>query len=208
MNVVQTSLSSPRTSRIIFWVGAALLVAALVVFIIKRSDNGSSNAVQSQGKAASAINPQQLLHQSRQAPTGTSKKFSQIDPKAQLLVKRFILDGAAEKNLARAWTEAAPSLRSGFTKHEWVHGNALPFQVFPELDTTKPFSMTLRSWSPRAFLVDIGLGSTQKVGRGAFTFQLGAVKVGKGANARWLVNYWMPLYTPPVRADPSQSFGG
>ncbi len=207
MNVVQTSLSSPRFSRILFWIGALLLVAAIVVFIIKRSDNGSSSAVQSQGKAASAINPQQLLHQNRQAPTGTSKKFSQIDPQARLLVKRFIVDGAAEKNLARAWTEAHPSLREGFTKHEWIYGDALPFQVFPQLDTTKPVSVTLRTWSRRAFIADIGLASTQKIGRGAFTFQIGAVKVGKGAKARWLVNYWMPLYTPPVHANPSD-FGG
>ncbi len=208
MNAVQTSLSSPRTSRIIFWLAALLLVAALVVFIIKRSDNGSSSAVQPHGKAAASPLEQTKINQQRQAPATTSKKFSQIDPKAQLLVKRFILDGAAEKNLARAWTEVTPSLRSGFTKHQWIHGNALPFQVFPDLDTTEPFSITLRTWSPRAFLADVGVGSTQKNGRGAFTFQLGAEKVGKGAKARWLVNYWMTLYTPPVRADPSQSFGG
>ena len=212
MNAVQSSLSSPRLSRIIFWLGAALLIAGIVVYVVKR-DHGSSSSAPSTKPAAAAkansagLNPSGLHKNARQPEINTTKKWSQLDPSARLAVKRFIFDGAGERNLARAWRYAAPSLRQGFTFKQWVHGNALPFQVYPQLDASVPGSYTLVEWAPRSFLAQVGLASTQKTGRGAYTFQIGAEKVGTGAKARWLVNYWVPLYTPPVRANPSD-FGG
>jgi hypothetical protein len=210
MNAVQPSLSSPRTSRIIFWLGVALLIAAVVVFVIKR-DHGSSSAAPSKAAAAAkadGLNPTILKKDQRQPDIHTTKTWAQLDPAAKVAAKSFIFDGAGEKNLARAWQYTAPSIKQGFTKHQWVHGNELPFQVYPELDPKIPPSFTLVEWSPRSFTAQVGLASTQKTGRGAYTFQIGAVKVGTGAKAHWLVNYWNALYTPPVRADPSQSFGG
>ena len=78
MNVVQSSLSSPRTSRIIFWLGAALVVAAVVVFIVKKSHDGSSSS----SAAPAAKGSGQVLSQSqfekqmdkRQPEVQTSKK--------------------------------------------------------------------------------------------------------------------------------------
>jgi hypothetical protein len=32
-------------------------------------------------------------------------------------------------------------------------------------------------------------------------FQLGLVARGKGAGRHWLVNYWMPRWTPPIPTD-------
>jgi hypothetical protein len=205
MNAVQPSLSSPRFTRILFWVGVALLIAAIVVFVIKRSGNSSSppSAAPSSKAQAGGLNPNPLQGQ-RQTEIHTTKKWSQLDPQAKVAVRSFIFDGAGEHNLARAWRYTDPTIRQGFTFHQWVHGNALPFQVFPELNRKVPASYTLTDWSPRAFFAEVGLGSTHKTGRTAYTFQIGAHKVGK----RWLVNYWMALYTPPVRADPSQNFGG
>jgi hypothetical protein len=209
MNAVQPSMSSPRLSRIIFWLGAALLVAALVVFIVKRDHGSSSTAPATKADASAAgLNPNGLQKNARKPEINTTKKWSQLDASAKLAVKRFIFDGAGERNLARAWRYTAPSLREGFTFKQWVHGNALPFQVYPELDPKIPGSYTLVEWAPRSFLAQVGLASTNKTGRGAYTFQVGAEKVGAGAKARWLINYWMPLYTPPVHADPSQNFGG
>ena len=204
MNAVQPSLSSPRFTRILFWAGVALLIAAIVVFVIKRSgDSNSPSAAPSSKAQSSALNPNALQGQ-RQTEIHTNKKWSQLDPQAKIAIRTFIFDGAGEHNLARAWRYADPSIKQGFTFNQWVHGNELPFQVFPELNRKVPASYTLTEWSPREFLAEVGLGSTHKTGRQAYTFQIGAHKVG----SRWLVNYWMALYTPPVRADPSQNFGG
>jgi len=212
MSAVQPSLSSPRTSRIIFGLGVALLIAAVIVFIVKR-DHGSSSATPTTKPAAAeaksnGLNPGSLQKNQRQADVQTSKKWSQVEPGAKLAVQTFIRDGAAEKNLASAWKYTSPSLRQGFTLHQWVHGNALPFQVYPEMDAKIPPSITLVTWSPRSLEAEVGLASTYKKGRTAHTFQIGAEKVGTGAKAHWVVTYWNALYTPPVHADPSQTFGG
>src|SRR5438093_10002831 len=123
MNAVQPSLSSPRFTRILFWVGVALLIAAIVVFVIKRSgDSSSSSAAPSTPAKQSALNPN-ALQGKRQTEIHTNKKWSQLDPSAKAAVRTFIFDGAGEHNLARAWHITAPSIRQGFTYKQWVHGN-------------------------------------------------------------------------------------
>jgi hypothetical protein len=211
MNAVQSSLSSQRTSRIIFWVGVALVIAAAVVFIIKKSDNGSSSASSPAAKAPASIpsSDQFQRQMSKRTPDiQTRKKWGQIPASARLAVRRFIIDGAGERNLARAWQYTTPDLRGGLTYKQFVHGNQVPFTPFEQMNLKIPMSITLTQWSGHDFLAEVGIASTDKVGRGAYVFNVGGTKVGKGAHARWLVNYWMPLYTPPVRADPSQNFGG
>lgn len=209
MNAVLSTLSSPRGSRIVFWLGAALLVAALVVFVIKKSDHGSSASVTS-AKSHGGVLSQDAFQKSmtRKANIQTSKQWATVPAAAKLAVRRFIVDGAGERNLARAWQYTDPSLRGGLTYKQWVHGGQLPFTPFAQMNLKLPISITLTQWSGHDLLAEVGIASTDKTGRGAYTFNVGATKVGQGANARWLVNYWMPLYTPPVRADPSQNFGG
>jgi hypothetical protein len=208
MNAVPTSLSSPRTTRIIFWVGVALLIAALVVFIIRKSQHTAAPAT-SKGSAADVLNAKNLTqHAQRQAPDTTNKRWAQLPASARAAVRTFIVDGAGERNLGRAWSVTHPSLRQGFTYKQWVKGSTLPFQVYPEMSLKEPMSFSLDEWSGNELLADVGIASKYKTGRGAYTFTVGAVKAGKGAKAHWLVNYWMAKYTPPVRADPSQSFGG
>jgi hypothetical protein len=210
MNVVQSSLSSPRTSRIIFWLGVALLVAAVAVFIVKKSDNGSSSAAPA-AKAPASIPSAEAFQKEmdkREPDIHTNKKWGQIPASARLAVHRFIVDGAGERNLARAWPYMHPDIRGGLTFNQFVHGNQLPFAPFEQMNLKIPFSITLTEWSGHDFLAEVGIASKDKVGRGAYVFNVGGTKVGTGAHARWLVNYWMPLYTPPVRADPTQNFGG
>lgn len=211
MNAVQSSLSSPRTSRIIFWLGVALVIAAAAVFIIKKSDNGSSSASSPAAKAPASIPSADQFQKEmskREPDIHTSKKWSTVPAPARLAVRRFIVDGAGERNLARAWQYTHPQLRGGLTYNQWVHGGQLPFPPFTQMNLKIPMSITLTEWSGHDFLAEVGIASRDKVGRGAYTFNVGATKVGTGAHARWLVNYWMPLYTPPVRADPTQNFGG
>lgn len=211
MNVVQSSLSSPRTSRIIFWLGAALVVAAVVVFIVKKSnDGGSSSAAPAAKGTGSILSSDQFQKEmgKRTPDIQTSKKWAAVPAPAKLAVRRFIVDGAGEHNLARAWQYTTPDLRGGLTFKQFVHGSQLPFTPFEQMNLKIPMSFTLTQWSGHDFLAEVGIASTDKVGRGAYVFNVGGTKVGSGAHARWLVNYWMPLYTPPVRADPTQNFGG
>jgi hypothetical protein len=211
MNAVQSSLSSPRTSRIIFWLGAALVVAAVVVFIVKKSNDGGSSSAAPAAKAPASIpsaDEFQKQMDSREPDIHTNKKWATVPASAKLAVRRFIVDGAGERNLARAWPYMHSDIRGGLTFKQFVHGNQLPFTPFEQMNLKIPMSITLTDWTGHDFLAEVGIASTDKVGRGAYVFNVGGTKVGTGAHARWLVNYWMPLYTPPVRADPSQNFGG
>jgi hypothetical protein len=211
MNVVQSSLSSPRTSRIIFWLGAALVVAAVVVFIVKKSnDGGSSSAAPAAKGTGSILSSDQFQKEmgKREPDIHTNKKWATVPASAKLAVRRFVVDGAGERNLARAWQYMHPDLRGGLTFRQFVHGGQLPFVPFEQMNLKIPMSITLTQWSGHDLLAEVGIASTDKVGRGAQVFSIGATKAGKGAHARWLVNYWGSQYTPPVRADPSQNFGG
>jgi hypothetical protein len=202
MNAVPTSLSSPRTTRIMFWVGVALLIAALVVFIIKKSQHSAAPAT-SKGSPSDVLQAKKLINKPQRAPqVTTSATWAKVPASAKLAVRQFIIDGAGERNLAAAWSVTHPSLRQGFTLRQWVHGNTLPFQVFPEMNFKKPMSFSLTEWDGRNLLADVGVASKYKTGRGGYVFSVGATKVGK----RWLVNYWFPKYTPPVRAT-TGSFG-
>ena len=202
-------MSSQRTTRIIFWVGIALLIAAIAVFIIKKSQGGSNAAPAAKSSSGSVLSQSEFQKQSEKAQAlDTNKKWAQLPASARLAVRTFIVDGAGERNLASAWRYAGPEIRQGFTYKQWVHGNQLPFQVFPQMNFKLPISYTLTSWNGHELLADVGVASTYKTGRGGYTFTIGAAKAGQGSKAHWLVNYFLAKYTPPVRADPSQNFGG
>ena len=138
----------------------------------------------------------------RTAQVAKNADWAKIPVSAKTAVKTFIVDGAGERNLAAAYPVTAPSFRQGFTLKQWVHGDSLPFQVFPEMNFKVPMSFTLTQWTGKSLLADVGVDSKYTTGRGGYIFTVGAAKVGK----RWLVNYWFPKYTPPVRAT-TGSFG-
>ena len=204
MNAVSTSrLSSQRTTRMIFWLGAALIVAAVVVFIIKKSHHGSTNPTAAKSASAQVKQAQKLINDpKREAQVAKNADWAKVPASAKAAVKTFIVDGAGERNLAAAYPVTTRDFRQGFTLKQWVHGSALPFQVFPEMNFKVPMSFTLTQWDGRNLLADVGVDSKYKTGRGGYIFSIGATKVGK----RWLVNYWFPKYTPPVRAT-TGSFG-
>ena len=165
MNVVQSSLSSPRTSRIIFWLGAALVVAAVVVFIVKKSnDGGSSSAAPAAKGSGSILSADQFQKEmgKRQTDIQTSKKWATVPASAKLAVRRFIVDGAGERNLARAWQYMHPDIRGGLTFKQFVNGNELPFSPFEQMNLKIPMSITLTEWSKHDFLAEVGIASTRQ----------------------------------------------
>jgi len=55
--------------------------------------------------------------------------------------------------------------------------------------------------SDQEILIEVGLFAPERYKMRATTFQLGLVPVGDGANKKWLVDYFMPRWTPQL---PSQ----
>jgi hypothetical protein len=198
-----------RSRRWLIWLGVLMVVAAIIV--VKKRDNGSSSSASSAKSASGHILSQDQFERemAQDRPNvDTDKMWEQIPASARVAVRRFIIDGAGERNLARAWKYAHSDVRGGLTYDQWVHGSQLPFTPFTQMDLKMPLVFTLTEWSGHDFLAEVGIRSTDPRVLNAYSFNVGATKVGKGAHARWLVNYWMPLDKLPVRADPSQNFGG
>jgi len=195
-----------RSRRWLIWLGVLLVVVAVIV-VVKKRDNGPSSAKSTSGSVLSQDQFEREMAQDR-PNIDTERTWEQVPASARLAVRRFVIDGAGERNLARAWKYAHSDLRGGLTYDQWLHGSQLPFTPFTQMNLKLPLLFTLTQWSGHDLLAEVGIASTDKSARNAYSFNVGATKVGKGAHARWLVNYWMPLDKLPVRADPTQNFGG
>jgi hypothetical protein len=201
--------SSVRFRRWLVWLGLLAVVAAIVV--VKKSANGSSRSTSSAKSASGSILSQDQFEKEMEQDEpniNTDRKWEQIPASARVAVRRFVIDGAGERNLARAWKYTNSELRGGLTYNQWLHGSQLPFTPFTQMNLKLPLVFTLTEWSAHDFLAEVGIASTDKRSHGLYKFNVGATKAGKGAYARWLVNYWMPLEKIPLRADPTQNFGG
>lgn len=197
MNAVQSTLSSPRASRLLFWFSAAVLAAGVAVLAVKLATRGSDSAAPPAAVPAAAPGSTDNLK-----PTGKIRKWSQVDPQAKVAVERFLVDAVAGKNLARGWRYMDPELRGGFTFKEFTKGDSLPIIPFP-VYKAKSSSYNLLEATPKEILAEVGVAATPKSKQRPAVFLVGAKDVATGSKSRWLVNYWMPRYTPPVRADPA-----
>ena len=195
--------SSIRFRRWLLWIGLLAAVAAIVV--VKKGDNGSSTSSAKSGSGGILSQDQFEKELEQDQPNiDTDRKWEQLPASARTAVRRFVIDGAGERNLARAWKYTHSDLRGGLTYNQWLHGSQLPFAPFTQMDLKLPLVFTLTEWSAPDFLAEVGIASTDERSRGLYKFNVGATKV----HARWLVNYWMPLDKIPLRADPTENFGG
>lgn len=196
MESVATTLQSPRFQRYLLWVGVIVLAvgaAALVFAFAKGSDTKTH------------INPDKGFHPTlpkaavplKNANGATIKTFSQLDPRIRSDIKKFIGTAVARKHLAASWAVIAPSLRAGYTQKTWAKGDELPVVPYPGVDT-KHVQYYLDYASTKEILIEVGLAGKPGVSTRPVTFQLGLVPAGTGSGHHWLVDYWMPRWTPPV----------
>jgi hypothetical protein len=163
------------------WLGGTLaaLVAVVVVFVLWPSKNAA---------------PQNLSTLPASLPP--TKVAAPITPEARKVAIRFIQTAVARKNLDEAWSLVGPNLRGGLTKAEWTTGNnpVIPYPI-DRLDVA-PFKVD-ESFQDSALIEIILIPKAgSKVRSQDFFLQL--KKVGKGANARWVVDNWVPRAAPLV----------
>ena len=198
MNAVQTVFNSPRFSRYLLWFGVVVLAAgalALMVTLIGGSDKQASNP--SPGFHAKLPTPQ---HPLTNASGVRIRTYEQLDPQVRSTIHKFIETAVARKNLDASWAVVAPSLKQGYTRHQWAQAKGLPVVPYPELDP-KHINFYLDSASTEEILVEVGLSGLPGAKSRPTTFQIGLSPSGKGKARQWLVDYWMPRWTPPVPAN-------
>lgn len=198
MDALQNALSSPRFNRLLLGF-SALVLAAGVALLVNKLAGGSGQEAHDPEPGFRPTLPARE-HALTNAQGVRVRSFDQLDPQMRSTIRTFLataVDGNSPEDYARSWKVVAPSLKSGFTFAQWRDGGGeegLPVIPYP-IANVDAASYHLFYATDREVLIDIGLSARNKVQRPR-RFRLGMVPVGQGTKKQWLVDYWMPLWTP------------
>jgi len=198
MNVVEKALSSARFNRLIFWIGLVVLAAGALGLVLKFA-GGSDNTSSAPDKGFHPTLPKPT-HPLKNAQGVTVKTYWQLDPQVRSTIKTFIATAVRRRHLEQAWGTVAPSLKQGYTYDSWRHANSLPVVPYPHADISG-LQFYLDYASSKEILAEVGVSAPEKYKLRPTTFQIGLVPVGAGGKQHWLVDYWMPRWTPPLPQD-------
>jgi hypothetical protein len=195
MNTFQTTLTSPRFSRLLFWLGVAVLAAGILA-LGSRFVGGSDPTPTAAAPDFTPKLPENSVPL-KNSQGVTVKKFEQLDPHFRATIRTFLATAVRRENLAQSWNIVAPSMKSGYTRQQWANAKALPVVPYPVADLDK-VTYSLHYALKDDVLVDVGVFAKPEADLRPLTFRIGLIPVGKGAKKRWVVNYWMPRWSPVV----------
>jgi hypothetical protein len=195
MNAFQSAFSSARFNRLMIGFGAVVLAAGALALLLTLA-GGSDRTPRA---AEPGFKPQLPEHSLplKNADGKTVRTYWQLDPEVRSTIRTFIATAVARKNLDVSWTVTAPSVKQGYTFKQWKTAKALPIIPYPGVVVSQA-QYYLDYASTKEILLDVGLSADPSRKLRPTTFQLGLTPVGKGANQHWLVDYWMPRWTPPL----------
>ena len=193
MNAIQVAFSSARFHRLMFWIGGAVLAAGMLV-LVSKVVGGTDKTTFGPEPGFRPTLPEHTK-QLRNANGKTVKTFWQLDPELRSTIRTFLATAVARKHLEQSWDVIAPSVKAGYTYTKWKNAHALPVVPYP-IDNVDRVSYYLDYASTKEILVEVGVAAPRKLKIRPASFQLGLIPVGKGAHTRWLVDYWMPRWTP------------
>jgi hypothetical protein len=176
---------TPGTRRSITLVSGLILVAGVVAFAVAWiGDTGTSQ------EAPLSSEPAQLFTPRKQVP---------LSRDARTVAGRFILTAVARENLGESYDLVHPELRQGMTKQEWLTGN-IPVVYYPakEIETAR---FKVDESYPDEAILEVALLPKDATKVKPQVFFIGLKKAGKGAAARWQVNYWVPRAAPQIPTD-------
>jgi hypothetical protein len=179
VNVVQSAVSSRRFNKWFPWISGAVLGIGLIVFLAVHFNTSTPAPKPATGAAIK---------------TPAAQKNIRFPNAAWRVTREFIFAAVARKNLRQAYALTDPSLRSGVTLKEWRSGS-LPVVYSPADQILKTNWKNTNYAHPRDAQINVIIIPTK--GK-PWNAQVGLTKVGNGASAHWLVNYFQPLAGVPV----------
>lgn len=202
-NALQARFSSARFNRLMLGFGAAILAAGIITLSVTIiGGTGDMRADRAKFGPEQGFNPQLPAHSEplKNADGRTVRTFWQLDPEVRSTIRTFIGTAVARKHLDVSWTVTAPSVKAGYTYEQWKNAKALPIIPYP-VDDLDRVQYYLDYASTQEILVEVGLAAKKSAKLRPQTFQLGLLPVGKGADLKWLVDYWMPRWTPALPTE-------
>jgi hypothetical protein len=155
---------------------AAGIAAILIVFL---RNTGSSV------QAPFSNEPAQIVKKEKPVPLTREQRD---------IAGRFILTAVLRRNLDEAWRITGPGIKSGISYKQWLTGN-IPVVPFTYELQAAPIKVDI-STKTHAMLEIALLAKSKKIKPAYFFLDL--IKVGKGKNAHWVVNGWVPAYGRPA----------
>ena len=176
-------LSSPRAQRRLIWIGGAVFSVGLILFLSATVLRGTS------GLHSPILNraAQHVKQPVKAAP----------DPEAFKVARKFIETAVLRKHLDAAYALVNQDIKGGMSRKQWDKGN-IAVVSYPAGNTkTAGFEVVASFKTQIMLIVDLVARPNVDV-RPHLPFWLGLVRAHNNSNGRWLVNYWLPDWMPPV----------
>jgi hypothetical protein len=174
-----------RLVRMLPWISGLVLVAGIVAFLIVFFGNTAESI-----ESPATPGKPQVVKKEKQVP---------VPREARIVAGRFILTAVQRKHLDQAWKISGPQIRQGLTHKQWMTGN---IPVVPWLGQIGVTPISVDYSFPKEVAFTIVIAPKKGTGGHPDTFKMVLHKFGKGAQARWLVEEWVPYEPPPIPANP------
>lgn len=195
MNTIQAALSSARFNRLMFWTGGAVLAAGVLVLVFTFA-GGSDKTSFAPEKGFKPTLPGANVPL-KNAQGATVRAYNQLDPEVRSTIRTFLATAVRREHLGDSWAVIAPEVKRGYTYKSWKNADALPIVPYP-VDNINTVKYYLEYASTKEILIEVGVSARRELKMRPATFLLGLIPVGNGVHKRWLVNYWMPRWSPPL----------
>jgi len=190
VNVVQSALSSRRIGRWLFALGAVVLAAGIIALIVTQVGGGNSN---SNSNSAENVNPTGPTIREYQK----AQKNIRFPAAAWSVAQRFVYSAVSRKNLDQSYALADANMRGGLTRADWKSGN-IPVTYFPTSKIIRYDWKNTNFAHPREAAVNLILIPPKSSSQRPGPYIIFVKKVGSGAKAHWLVDYFGAVQGPPV----------
>lgn len=176
-------LSSPRAQRRMLWIGGGVFAVGLIVFLSVYVFRGSSGY-----HAPISKQPAQHAQKLTKAPP---------DHKAYQVARKFMETAVMRKNLSDAYRLVGPDIKGGMTLKQWDTGN-IPVVEYPARNIETAGFQVVNSYKTQMLLIVDLVAKRGTDVRPHLPFWVGLQRAHNDPKGRWLVNYWLPYWSPPL----------
>jgi hypothetical protein len=189
MNTFQSTVSSPRNQRIMFFVALAVLVAGIVFLVIKFA-GGSDPTPSAPAKGFKPQIPPKPIDLTK-ASGGKVKSYAELPSQVKRAIVGFIGPGVLRGDYGASWPYTARTFTHGMNQKKWASIDSRSVIPMPGY-TLRHASYTLEEATTKEILVVVRLLPIKpSIGR-PIPMRIGLAPYGKGAQQHWLVDYWTP----------------